>query len=103
VIIAAPEPRLAASIFVMNFHQPSFRMILFALLAITAVATVLITPDPTDDVHAVMRSHQTLHAPAAALVPTLSLALIIVGMLPGNRMATAVPGKSLQLLCTCRC
>lgn len=87
----------------MSLRRPSLPTVLIALLVVTAVATVLITPDPTDDVHAVMRSHQALHAPAVALLLVPLLALLITPKQHGSQMANAASVKSLQLLCICRC
>ncbi len=87
----------------MNLRQPSLTTVLLALLVVTAVATVLITPNPTDDVHAVMRSHKTLHAPAAAFFLLPVLALLVAFKQHGSEVETSAPVKSLQLLCTCRC
>lgn len=87
----------------MSLRRPSLPTVLIALLVVTAVTTVLITPDPTDDVHAVMRPHKILHAPAAALLLVPVLALLIADKQHGSQAANAAAGKSLQLLCTCRC
>ncbi len=87
----------------MSLRRPSLATLLIALLVITAVATVLITPDPTDDVHAVMRPHKMLHASAVALLLVPLLALLITDKQPGSQAANAAAVKSLQLLCTCRC
>lgn len=82
---------------------PSLPIVLVALLIVVALATVLVTPDPTDDVHAVMHSHKTMHVPAIALFLPPVLALLITGRSPGSQSANAASAKSLQLLCTCRC
>ena len=87
----------------MRFRQPNVPVFLIALLVVTAVATVLITPDPTDDVHAILGSHQTLHAPAATFLLLPLLALLMTGKPFGSQTELAAAGKSLQLLCTCRC
>ena len=87
----------------MRLRSPSLSVVLIALLIMTALATVLITPDPTDDVHAVMRPHKTLHAPAVALFVLPLLALLITDKQPGSQATNAGSAKSLQLLCTCRC
>lgn len=89
--------------YVMRLRSPSLPTVLIALLVVTALATVLITPDPTDDVHAVMRPHRTQHAPAIALLLLPLLALLVAGKHQGSQAATVPLAKSLQLLCTCRC
>ncbi len=87
----------------MSFRRPSLPTFLIALLVVTAVATVLITPDPSDDVHAVMRSHQTLHAPAVVLLLALLLTLLVTDKQRGSQAPLLVSVNSLRLLCVCRC
>ncbi len=77
--------------------------VLVLLLLVTAVATVLITPDPTDDIRVVVRPHKTLHAPVAAFCATYLLLLLGAGLLRRSRALHLVSHNSLQLLCTCRC
>jgi hypothetical protein len=76
---------------------------LTALLVVIAVATVLITPDPTDDVHGVFRSDKTL---AAAVVAVVSASLYSQ-LSTDNENFGPLPELStlnlLKLLCTCRC
>jgi len=87
----------------MRLRCPGLPIVLIALLIVAALAAVLITPDPTDDVHAVMHSLKTMHAPAVALFLPPVLALLIAGSPPGRQPANAASAKSLPLLCTCRC
>lgn len=85
----------------MRFFQPNNMVkALVALLLVTAVATVLITPDPTDDVHAVLRA---LHAPVVALSVGASLVLLVAENLHGGDAPGPTWSNSLRLLCTCRC
>ena len=46
---------------------------LIVLLVVLAVATVLISPDPTDDVDGVLYSHKLIKIPALFPVPNLTL------------------------------
>lgn len=87
----------------MRLRCSSLPIVLIALLIVAALATVLVTPDPTDDVHAVMHSLKTMHALAIALFLPPVLALLITTGPPGSQPANAALAKSLQLLCTCRC
>ena len=75
---------------------------LVVLLLITAVATVLITPDPTDDVHAVVRSHSLFHAPALAASLVILLTLLVAESLRRREAVVPTSSTSLQLLGTCR-
>jgi len=89
----------------MRRSQPHNRFqLLVLLLLMTAVATILITPDQSDDVHALMCSVRTAHAPAMAVSLPCLLVLLIAETL--SRRRTAVHRSwwnSLQLLCMCRC
>lgn len=75
-----------------------------ALALIVAVAVILITPDSTDDVDAILHLGKVVHAQALTLVSALNIVLIaraserlcVVG--PSN-----VTSRLLDLLCTCRC
>jgi hypothetical protein len=87
----------------MSFRRSSLLTVLIALLIAGALATVLITPDPTDDVHAVVRPHTTPHIPAVVFLLLPLPLLLMAGKLHGSQMADAASTKSLQLLCTCRC
>jgi len=88
----------------MRRSQPNHRFqLLVALLLMTAVATVLITPDPTDDVHAVMRSLRAAHAPALAVWLACLLALLIAETLSRRNSAHRSWPNALQLLGVCRC
>lgn len=49
----------------------TFVKVAVALLIVVSVATILVTPDPTDDVMGVMHQHQ---------VPTVSLVSLIHGV-----------------------
>jgi hypothetical protein len=74
------------------------------LLVVAAVAFVLVTPDPTDDVSAILHVGKALH------IPSLNLALV-----PGAALSTPalkhsspiavfkIRQNSLELLGSCRC
>jgi NADH:ubiquinone oxidoreductase subunit 2 (subunit N) len=88
----------------MRRSQPNNRFqLLVALLLMAAVATVLITPDPTDDVHAVMRSITTAHAPAMPVAFACLLVLLVAETLNRRNAVHRGWSNSLQLLCMCRC
>jgi hypothetical protein len=87
----------------MSSGRQSLLIVLTALLVATAVATILITPDPTDDVHAVMRPHKPLHAPAIVLFLTPLLTLLVTDKQRGSQKPFLISVNSLRLLCTCRC
>jgi len=85
----------------MRLSQPdNIVKALVALLLVAAVAMVLITPDPTDDIHAVMRA---LHASVGVISLGASLLLLVAENLPGSDAPRLTWSNPLQLLCTCRC
>jgi hypothetical protein len=81
----------------------SISCVAVALLLISAVATVLITPDLTDDVHAVLHSHRTLHAPVLAFAFAAAAVVMAAERWRGTPAADSATMHSLQLLCSCRC
>lgn len=87
----------------MSFRRPNLPTVLIALLVVTAVATILITPDPSDDVHAVLRSYHGLHAPAVVLFLAPLLTLLVTDKQRGALAPFLASVNSLRLLCTCRC
>lgn len=77
--------------------------ILLGLLLVVAVATVLITPDPTDDVHGIVRSHRTLHPTIAGIAVATALTLHPAEQLDGKQSSEFATSSLLQLICTFRC
>jgi len=78
--------------------------ILLGLLLVVAVATVLITPDPTDDVHGIVRSHRTLYPAIAGIAVPTALTLLPAEQLDHKQSSTQFATSSLlQLICTFRC
>ena len=88
----------------MRRSQPEtpFKLLL-GLLLITALASVLITPDPTDDVHAVLRSLKVAHAAVMAMFLACWLVLLVAETLSRRQAAHRSWSNSLQFLCLCRC
>ena len=94
-----------ARAFAMRFRSPvsiSCRVAV-ALLLVSAVATVLITPDLTDDVHAVLHSHRTLHAPGLLFAFAATVVVMTAERWRGTPSVDSANLHSRQLLCTCRC
>lgn len=76
---------------------------LSALLLVLALATVLITPDPTDDVHGVVRSHRMLHTAVVAIASPSLLILHFANEADRSQSSQPTTSDLLKLLCTCRC
>jgi hypothetical protein len=76
-----------------------------ALLALVAVATVLITPDPTDDVQGVVHHLAKLHKLAVvASIPIKALAASQIGTIVSPDFLTNLPTASLlDLVCARLC
>lgn len=89
----------------MRFPKPSSNLTghLLALLLVLAVATVLITPDPTDDVSGVVRAHRAVHVPVLALVFAPFSILLFINHTANSESVEFTTLNLLQLLRTCRC
>jgi len=74
-----------------------------ALLIVIAVATILITPDTTDDVNGLLRSHQTLKW--LSLGASVGISLVLISLAASTASSPPVPTTSdlLRLICTYRC
>jgi len=74
-----------------------------ALLIVIAVATILITPDTTDDVNGLLRSHQTLKS--LSLGASVGISLVLISLAASTASSPPVPTTSdlLRLICTYRC
>ena len=74
-----------------------------ALLIVIAVATILITPDTTDDVNGLLRSHQTLKW--LSLSASVGISLVLISLAASTASSPPVPTTSdlLRLICTYRC
>ena len=75
----------------------------FALLVVIAVATILITPDPTDDVDGILRTHHALKSTSLGASIGVSLALFSLGALAASYPPIPATPNLLRLICTCRC
>jgi hypothetical protein len=76
----------------------------FALVLIVAVASILITPDPTDDVDAIVHLRKVVYDQALTHVPVPDVALIVRARGPLYVVVSSnVTSRVLDLLCTCRC
>jgi hypothetical protein len=76
----------------------------FALVIIVAVASILITPDPTDDVDAIVHLRKVVYAQSLTHVPVPSVALIVRARGPLYVFVSSnVISRVFDLLCTCRC
>ena len=56
----------------------------FARLVVIAVATIVITPDPNDDVDAILHSHHALKSPSLGDSVGVSLALFSLAALAAS-------------------
>jgi len=76
----------------------------FALVLIMAVASILITPDLTDDVDAIVHLRKVVHAQAVTHLPVPNVALMVRARGPLYVVVSSnVTSRVLDLLCTCRC
>ena len=82
---------------------PNLTSILLALLLVLALANVLVTPNPTDDVRGVVHAHRTLTASFVVLALGLSLAVILTMHSNDSTHLVVSSLNLLELLCTCRC
>ena len=74
-----------------------------ALLLAIAVATILITPDPTDDIHGILCSHHALKSPALSASVGVSLVLLSLASLAAASPPIPTTSNLLRLICMCRC
>lgn len=75
-----------------------------AIVLAVAVVSVLVTPDPTDDVEAILHPGKAIQVQALALVsaPTVTLIAPATRRLQMDATPNVTPSL-LQLLCSCRC
>jgi len=73
-----------------------------ALLVVVAVAAVLITPDPTDDLQGTLHPHKTIKYQSVVLTPGFSPASFAARLhvTPHTNVTSAA---QLRLLCVFRC
>jgi len=78
--------------------------VVIALALAVAVVFILVTPDPTDDVDAILHLVKGAHSHAVGLVSTLNTALIIrvSGRWYVSSASNVMPHVP-ELLCTYRC
>jgi len=79
--------------------------VLVVIALVAAVAFVLITPDPTDDVDAVLHMGKSLHVPAFQLADLLDVGLGRVSVNHSSPIVAPfnVSQSSIELFCSCRC
>jgi len=81
--------------------------IVLAVIAILSIAYVLITPDLTDDVDAVLRLNHSAKAQRIVSLPLpLSPIFVIVPLLlsmPRSIIQRSTTSELLELVCVCRC
>ena len=75
---------------------------LLALLLALAVATIQITPDPTDDVYGVVRPHKPLPERMVTLASVAFSTMFFMGHADWSRSPGLITPNLLQLLCTYR-
>lgn len=73
-----------------------------ALLLIVTVATILITPDPTDDVNGLVHPQKIIGALSLISTPGLSLTLLLAARLQVTSSQHATSADLLRLICICR-
>ena len=74
-----------------------------ALVVVFAVATILITPDPTDDVDGILRAHHALKSPSLGASVGVSLVVFPLAALAASYPPIPTTPNLLRLICTCRC
>ena len=74
-----------------------------ALLIVIAVATIVITPDPTDDVDGILRSPHPLRSPSLRASVGVSLVLFSLAALAASSPPIPTTSNLLRLICTFRC
>ena len=77
--------------------------VFLALFVVIAVATIVITPDPTDDVDGILRSHHALKSPILGPSVGVSLVLYSLADLAASSPLSPTTPNLLRLICTCRC
>jgi len=78
--------------------------VVVALLVVVAVATVLISPDPTDDVTGILHQHIKLQKLAAILAQPVSVpSLGLVVVLHAARSTVRLPDDIVSLTCVRLC
>ena len=78
--------------------------VVVVLLVAVAVVFVLMTPDPTDNVDAILHTGKSLHVPALHLASVLIVGLTTLVTRHSSPIAiTKAKQDSLELLCSCRC
>ena len=90
-----------------TFTKMRSARIVLAVIAILSIAYVLITPDLTDDVDAVLRLNQSAKAQRIVSLPLpLSPIFVIVPLLlsmPRSIIQRSTTSELLELVCVCRC
>jgi len=83
-------------------HLKGSRALLVFLVAV-AVATVLITPDPTDDIHGILRLHKSINVSVIAVL-FAQLPNLLAGAPVNYSQASSMNSRnSVQFLCNFRC
>ena len=77
--------------------------VFFALLVVLAVATIVITPDPTDDVVGILRAPHALESPSLGASVGVSLVVFSLAALAASYSPIPTTPNLLRLICTCRC
>jgi hypothetical protein len=90
-----------------TFTKMRSARIVLAVIAILSIAYVLITPDLTDDVDAVLRLNHSAKAQRIVSLPLpLSPIFVIVPLLlsmPRSIIQRSTTSELLELVCVCRC
>ena len=90
-----------------TFTKMRSARIVLAVIAILSIAYVLITPDLTDDVDAVLRLNHSARAQRIVSLPlALSPIFVIVPLLlsmPRSIIQRSTTSELLELVCVCRC
>ncbi len=77
--------------------------VFLALLIVIAVATIVITPDPTDDVDAILGPHHPLKSPSLSASVGISLEVLSLAALATSSPPIPTTPNLLRLICTSRC
>jgi hypothetical protein len=90
-----------------TFTKMRSARIVLAVIAILSIAYVLITPDLTDDVDAVLKLNHSAKAQRIVSLPLpLSPIFVIVPLLlsmPRSIIQRSTTSELLELVCVCRC
>ena len=78
-------------------------LLIIALLVVVAVVTVLVTPDPSDDVQGILRPHKVIKTHGLATMFGIAMVLAFVERSYTTSSQDVTSQNLLKLICTYRC